>query len=177
MVDGDSLSATSNIPYSPLISLPSNWQSYNVAIAGTQLSDMLANETADVLSKRVAGKPFIVSILGGTNDCVTGKPNSTSIANLLSYAANVHGVGGKINVLTLPSLENFETCREGLNTLIVSNAASFDALTRIDLNANVGADGAWANTTYFSDGRHWTSLAVNTIVAPLVQTQINSLIP
>lgn len=125
----------------------------------------------------------IVSILGGTNDCLTGGTPAHAWADLLAFSNSRHANGWKTIVLTLPSLGGSggaaDVCRDSINTLIYANwVGVFDRLADLAADTHIGPDGSYSNTTYYAgDGIHLSNLSQQTIVAPLVQTQINALAP
>lgn len=123
----------------------------------------------------------IVSIFGGTNNCLTGGTAANAWTSLAAFAAARRAEGFKTIVMTLPSLgpPGGDACRDAINTLIYANwAASFDRLVDLAADPHIGPDGSTLSATYFAgDGIHLSNLSQQTIVAPLVQTQVNSLIP
>jgi lysophospholipase L1-like esterase len=177
--DGDSITSGAHAtPYPDFLAgLPYKWLAPNVAVTGRTTSQMVSAAASSVDPLATSGFN-VVTILGGTNDCIAGTSASTIWSNLASYAAARHTAGFKVIVMTLPSLESYNTCRDAVNTLIYANwSGTFDALADISGNANLGADGAYSNLTYFvSDGIHPTTLSEQTIMAPLEQTQINALV-
>jgi lysophospholipase L1-like esterase len=177
--DGDSITVGSfATPYPDFLSaFAGGWKSYNVAGTGRTTAQILSAFSTSVTPLATSGLN-IVTVLGGTDDCIQGDSASTAWSNLASIAAAAHSAGFKAIVMTLPSLNGYNTCRDALNTLIYANwSGTFDALADIAGNANLGADGAYSNATYFNaDGIHPTTLSEQTIMAPLEQTQINALI-
>lgn len=119
----------------------------------------------------------IVAILGGTNDCIQGVNPAQAWSNLAAEGTALHNAGAKTIIVTLPSLQNHEVCRDAINTLIYANwSGIFDALADPAANANYGADGAWANLSFFvADGIHPNSTSEQTIIAPAVQSAINTI--
>ena len=116
----------------------------------------------------------IVVVWCGTNDSGV-VPASTTWNNLVSYANAAHARGAKVIVVTMMSAINRDTFKNQLNPLIRNNwSGVFDALADVAADANLGADGAFNNHTYFSDGTHPTDSCSQTVIAPIIQTQIDS---
>lgn len=70
---------------------------------------------------------------------------------------------------------SFDTERATYNAWLAGLVGTkVDVLVDVAANATMGANGASANTTYFSDGIHWTPAGA-TIVAGLVRTGLGSL--
>ena len=111
----------------------------------------------------------IVAVLGGTNDCANSIPASTAWANLVTYGNARHAVGFKTIVLTVP-FDSTDTCRQAVNTLIRANwnTGPYDGLAD---------DAAALSPSDSFDGTHPTTAASQTIIAPLIQTQVNALVP
>lgn len=179
VADGDSLTATNHVPYTASIALPPKWRIDNVAVEGRQIPAMTtaATTTVDPLFTTAPDTKNIVAILGGTNDCMGGIPVATIWTRLQTYASARRSAGFKVIGMTLPSLRNFEGCRNGANALIRAGwVGVFDALVDLGADATIGIDGACDNTTYFLvDGVHPTRLAVESIYTPLIKAAFNTI--
>jgi lysophospholipase L1-like esterase len=179
--DGDSITAGgvgSAVPYPDfLAAFARGWKSYNTGVYGRTTSQILSALSTSVTPLASSGLN-LYTVLGGTNDCIQGVTAATAWSNLASIASTVHTAGFKAIVMTLPSLNGYNTCRDALNTLIYANwSGTFDAIADPASNSSYGADAAYSNTTYFyTDGIHPTTLTEQTIMAPLEQAQINALV-
>jgi hypothetical protein len=140
---------------------------------------MLANAPTNV-DPFYKGAPFKgrVAILGGTNDCLHGTATPAQAwANLNSFGVGRRAKGFKTVVMTIPSINGFDTCRDSINALISANwMTNFDALVDLAADPHIGPDGSFSNATYFQgDGIHFTAFTQQNVIAPLVQTQLNGL--
>ncbi len=127
--------------------------------------------------------PVIIILWGGINDYTSLSTLShTAAANLI--AANLHSmvtqakaVGARIILATEISATNYNSLKDNLNPIIRSQAFGWGADNIADLATDpaMGADGAAANTTYFSDGLHPNS-TLESHITSIMQNAVNELL-
>lgn len=133
------------------------------------------------------GPQVVVWYAGGTDYVNGGSPDAATLyARLGQAAAACRAAVPGVKVVGVPyfarsSFDN--TVRNAANALILADSEDyFDAVAGGkgsdvgDLPATIWADGANANTTYFSDGIHATA-AGNAVVAAEVRAAIESVLP
>jgi hypothetical protein len=177
VADGDSITVGFGVttPWPQLLSINGSnpWNIVNVAVNGETLATMLANAAADVDPLYVSGVGNICVIWGGTNDIADGATAIATYANLTSYIAARHVVGWK--VITITMLSRVSVSNTAYNALILANTAGADAVVNLS-GEPLGSPTDYSNTTYFQvGGIHPTTLSVDTIIAPAINTAINSL--
>lgn len=89
-------------------------------------------------------------------------------------------MGWKVIVATMISRNSEDAFKNSLNALIYANWPTyFDGIADFAGNANLGADGAYTNGTYFNlaSPPHITTLSDTTIVAPIASSAVNTLYP
>lgn len=184
--DGDSITeGFEGTPYTSLLPFPTNWTIINNGIGGATLSDMRADAPTNVDVHYDPAVQNIVIIWGGTNDfAATGSTVAEVYAILQGYCADRHAVGWKVIVTTMLSRtstnpvggETLDTDKNAYNALIRANWPSFaDGISDVAANANLGADGSYANTTYFVDGIHPTSFSDSSIITPIMLDSLETL--
>lgn len=112
----------------------------------------------------VSPQPFLL-LLAGSNDIFYGWTGAQTYASFETYVQErieAGWVSNRIIALTMmsrsPPPSGIETQRVAYNAAIVSGQATYGyVLSRLDLNANIGAPNASQNATYFSDGTHPTT--------------------
>lgn len=128
----------------------------------------------------------VLVVLCGTNDLANLEAPATVIAGLWSYCDARRAEGWRVVVCTLIDRTDaavswfqatFDARRATINAAINADWASHaDALADYAANANLGAAGASANTTYFqADKVHLTSTGqglLRTISQPLIEALI-----
>ena len=128
------------------------------------VNGMLAGDIAAMWPEREngylspAGKQYC-HIWSGTNDAARGYAAETIWAALVEQGRACAAAGGIPIVATMISRQNLEVQKNGLNALIRAGwqAEGFAALDDLAAIPDIGADGAWANLTYFqTDGVHLT---------------------
>lgn len=169
VIEGDSLSGTSNPTEYPVFLTLNQppWSIENVAIGGTNTTQMLARGANVDAAYNASLSKNIAIIWGGTNDAAAGISNAQSWSNLAAWSAARHTKGFKTIVVTL-------LCGNPINTQIYANwVGVFDGLADPASNANIGPPSSnCSNTTYFLDGIHPTVFAAQTIIAPINQAAI-----
>ena len=149
-------------------------------------SASVSHVTDDVLHLVPSGKQGVLHVLIGINDIAymqtpagisAGLTIATIFSNLKTYC-NARRTAGwnKIVVGTLTSSNLGESQRESLNTLIRGDSSFYDALADYAADSRIGADGAYASTTYFLDGTHPTTTGQQ-IMAGIATAAIQSLFP
>jgi len=163
--------------YTTLLSLNGTWAKGNIGVPGQLMATMVAEvQAADIPElNKTAGKSVAV-IWGGTNDITAGTSADTVLSYLESYCKQVRAAGYKVIPVTMLSRNGEDTGKNTYNTLIRENWESFaDALADVAANPLLGADGAYANSTYFNvDGIH-PKTAGDTIAAAIIQQSVNRL--
>lgn len=147
---------------------PAVWQTENVAIGGSNTTQMLARGANVDGNFKSAATKNVAIIWGGTNDSAAGITPTQSWANLAAWSAARHAKGFKTIVVTL-----FCIGTGGINAEIYANwQGVFDGLADPASDPHLGPVGSCPNTTYFIDGTHPTQFAAQTIIAPINQAAI-----
>lgn len=179
---GDSL--TSGVggthPYNFYITLP-QWNGQNIAATNIGVGGATCQSISDTAWQNWQalfefGAAFNASLLWcGTNDIAVGGTVAAAYSILVQLSQHQRLLGWKIMVGTMISRNGLDTQKNQLNALIRGNWSSFaDVLVDFAANANIGADGAYANPTYFQpDGVHLTD-AGYMIVGGIANTSINN---
>ena len=169
-------------PYTSLITYPTwNGQAFtvtNIGVNGRSLQDMtrLAYSNLNPAFANEGGLNIAV-VWGGINDIAAdGATPATTYSYLRAFCSRLRALGWRVIVCTLASRHTVDTERATCNGYTRANWPLFaDALVDLGANANIGAAGAYANTTYFQgDQSHLTDAGL-TIVAGLVQTALTTL--
>lgn len=120
----------------------------------------------------------IAMVWAGTNDLADGDAVSQTYGYYESVCKQLRNAGYKVIATTTISRASIEVpvnLKDQYNLLIRSNWSDFaDILADIAGDALLGADGAYANTTYFFDGVHPTQ-AGNDLISAMVQLCVDSL--
>lgn len=120
----------------------------------------------------------IASIFVGANDFLLGFTTTQCYSNLLSWVALAKADG--FNVLVITPISHIGTINgvtgddyvaDLAGKIIAGAAANGYTVVNAHGNANLGGVGAYANTTYFSDGIHPTQ-AGQDILASLFEAAI-----
>jgi len=128
-------------------------------------------------------KSNVSFIWNGTNDIVTkGRTAQQAVDSILEECSIMHSFGFRTIVATTISratagTSNDAADKDTLNPLLRAQALSAcDALADFAANPIVGADGAYANTTYYqSDTTHLTATGQASIIAPMASHAIDQL--
>jgi len=173
--DGDSLTASgatwcNNVG---LITVPSNavsnfqftptYYAQDQGSQGTGVAALLAqaNHNVDPFYRPSASNNAVV-VWAGTND---GNALA-SLPLLRGYCTARRMVGWKCIVGTMISRTGSDNTKNLLDTLLRQHWFEFaDGLADFAANPNIGADGASANATYFTDGIHLTTTGNNIVTA------------
>jgi lysophospholipase L1-like esterase len=131
---------------------------YNWGIPGIQLSTLTASEPNRIAKycNPTTGGASVALVFAGTNDLGAG--NAAAIyAQLKSEVHILKQAGCKVFAGTMISRITLDAAKDAYNTLIRTGIVAEGADGIMDFNAipQMGADGAYANSTYFSgDGIH-----------------------
>lgn len=137
--DGDSLSLAQSFNNSPnsfqtyaLSDLAHSFLvTYNVAVGGIGVPQMISGFNANISSVYTTSYPFIVVIEGGANDIRGGTAAGTIFSDLQSYVNLVHGLGGNARAVvgSLPmqcDLFNNASWKAAVQTLNASIISSWN---------------------------------------------------
>lgn len=112
-------------------------------------------------------------VMAGTNGIILGGHSAaTEYADFQIYIAARIAAGWPVaNIVVctmLPRTGDVDATRLAYNTSLIGGAATYGyKLARLDLDPNIGPDGADTNLTYFSDGTHPTD-AGHAIIASII---------
>jgi hypothetical protein len=180
---GDSL--TNGEGVSPFENFLSTNITYNINNYG--IGNITAGQNMSLLNYRERqtyapnARSNISFIWNGTNDISTHGETAVQTVNyILSECRLMHSFGYRTIVATTISRENSgvpmdATVKNPINLLLRAQALSAcDVLADFAGNPLVGADGAYANTTYYqSDTTHLTQTGQQTVVAPMASHAID----
>lgn len=137
------------------------------AIGGSTSADMIARATAlDAILPTVrTGRKFILSVLIGANDGLTGGGfnQATWLANLAAYLDARRTAGWLVCLCTITpradaGFATFNTNRNALNIVLRTWVGTHcDAIADFAANATMGPDAAAANASLYGDGLHPTT--------------------
>ncbi len=173
--DGDSITAGAGAtPFSNSVSPSDSFTKFNLGASGMYMRWLQSlAQSVDNLYAPLAAQNVVV-IFAGSND-LSG--NAATVHNYLSaYCRERRKLGWKVVVLTMISRNGKDADKNAYNALIRQNWRSYaDELADIAEDPNLGADGAYANSTYFqADGVHPTN-AGQSLIAQYVQAAVNRL--
>lgn len=187
MYVGDSLTVgyAGTHPYNFYMTLPTyNGQSLtetNLGVNSRTLKDMYLQAYTNLhpLYSYESGLNITV-IWGGTNDIVIeGETPAQTFSYLQEFARHEHALGFKVIVATMISRTSptIDADKNTYNALIRNHWTEFaDGIADLAANANLGADGAYANATYFNaDHIHLTDTGY-ALVGSIVQASLNQLV-
>jgi lysophospholipase L1-like esterase len=135
------------------------------AILDLGLNGILAGDIAAMWPERensylsTAAERQYCHIWSGTNDASRGFAAETIWAALVQQGRECTAAGGIPIVATMISRKGLDGQKNALNALIRAGwqEEGFAAIDDLAANPDIGADGAWADSTYFqSDGVHLT---------------------
>jgi lysophospholipase L1-like esterase len=188
---GDSITqghgATPACSSSLLTGLSTPFQIYNMGMTGELLANMATAGAKFATGINPSAQSNIAWIFGGTNDmCTTSNALTATqtFQKMIALSRYLRSQGARVLVIPMLSRTGSyqsTTCdslHDQYNLLLAQNWPSFaDAFAYGVLNdANLTADGAWANSTYFqSDGIHPTT-AGQQLIAGYAQSEINNLL-
>jgi lysophospholipase L1-like esterase len=186
--EGDSRTVgPTGTPYTDLVSLPLSYgvafETHNVGFSGQGLVAILEEGTKVVapLLNADAGSNLTL-IFAGTNDWASSRTASAAFNTLRRICVERRLMGFRPIVCTEISRGGTfsgvtgDQFKNSFNSLVRKYWHEFaDGCADLASNALLGADGAYANTTYFSDGTHQTD-AGRAIIASLVGDEITRVI-
>lgn len=154
-------------------------QHHVTAVSGQSWSTLQGTQTARLTSFVPRFDRTILVMTGGTSDIWSGGDNDTAavaFANMETYAASARALGvDSIVATTVTPASIFdgddETQRLALNSLILGSSA-WESV--VDLASEPELSNP-ANTTYYSDGLHWTAAGAavaGAAIQPAVQAVI-----
>lgn len=191
--DGDSITAGQGIttPWPSLLNLMSTtsnlaWNIYNQGLTGEPIGNLLGTSNGFLvngdyavdLGYRFSAQRNTVVFWGGTNDVFgSSSPAPQTYANLKQYCLARKAAGWRVGVVTMISRVNAtgDAAKDFLDGYIRQNWPTFaDYLIDIGGTTQIGADGSFANTTYFQvDATHPNQNGADNIVAPLISRGVN----
>src|SRR5262249_41231009 len=120
----------------------------------------------------------VAVVLGGYNDWVNAGNTVPGTFSLLQrLCQHLRDMGWQVIVGTLTSRTGQDVNKNIYNALIRTNWPQFaDGLADIAADSRIGADGAYANTTYFNADQIHPNDTGYTIMAGIVQTAITNLV-
>lgn len=181
VTDGDSI--TEYNVYQPLLSLTETFSIQNTAVSGRTLQQMQEAAFTSVDPLYSTKNRYNVDVIfGGTNNFYFSQSLAETYDSLLAYCASRRLAGYKVIVVTMMSRvgtglggATLDSFKNSYNAIIRARWPEFaDGLADVASNPNLGADGAYANLTYFTDGVHPTT-AGYTIIAGIISNTINRL--
>jgi lysophospholipase L1-like esterase len=180
---GDSLTVGfgASAPYTSLISYPAwNGQSptvSNIGVSGRTMLDIgrLIYSNLNPLFACESGLNVAI-VWAGTNDIALGASPADTYSYLAAACRRLRGQGWRVIVCTMISRTGNDTGKNTFNGYIRGGWVAFaDTIADLAADANIGADGAYASSTYFqADGTHLKDAGL-TIVAGIVQAALTTL--
>lgn len=181
---GDSI--TFNQGASPAYSLTETFVLFNTGVSGDTI-DQMQSESFSTVDPKYAynARRNIAVVWGGTNNFYNGQTLEQTKDRLIAYCQSRKKAGFKVVVVTMLSrtgngtLGNagttMDTFKNQYNAYIRAHWQEFaDSFADVAANANLGADGAYSNATYFPDGIH-PSAAGYALAYPVISTAINNI--
>jgi lysophospholipase L1-like esterase len=174
---GDSITSGSpagSAAYTNSLTLPGNWASGNRGIASVTLALMSGTDQTGPLDNALSSKASanVLVVWAGTNDIFFGASVADTFALLTSYCQARQAAGWTVVVVPMISRVGFDAEKNAYNALISAGFTGF-ASALVTLSPLLTADGAYLNGTYFlADGTHPTAFAVETLVAPEIQSTV-----
>jgi Bacterial Ig-like domain (group 3)/FG-GAP-like repeat len=172
-------SQTANYFYQPALTLTATYNQFTAGYPSKQVLYILNQATTDVDPLYLPGVTNIAVVWAGTVDCYNNNYSRSIWTQLSALGVGRQNIGFKTIIFTLPSLIKSDACRNAVNADIIANWHNgYDAIVRLDLAPNIGANGDYANKTYFSpDGIHVLQSAQAAYISPIASTAINTLGP
>jgi lysophospholipase L1-like esterase len=177
---GDSITEGSGaLPWSSLFKgLTGTWQVTNQSIAGILLTDIATNRNLllDPGYRATATRSAVI-IFAGTNDVSTGVPAATTSGEMRDFCTTSHAQGWKCLVGTMISRNGQDTAKNALNAYFRQYWQLYaDGLVDLAANPVMGADGAYASSTWFQgDGIHPTTMGQYNALTYMFQVATNRL--
>jgi lysophospholipase L1-like esterase len=187
VLDGDSRTDGWNCeyryPYIDLLKLKEPSILYKTSVGGLSSEDLILRGPAEVDTKfSFPARVNVVVVWVGVNDiAINDRSAEFTFTNLVTYCTERRTKGWKVIVCTEVSMKGqgsngeCDLTREIYNDLIKNHWQEFaDGTADLAANPEIGAVGAYLDTTYFCDGIHLTNSGTE-IVAGLVNQTIDKL--
>ena len=173
---GDSLTVgVGGGPWTQNVVTTQVFDKHNVAVGGYNF--VLATPASYVTVppfRTGLGRYNFLHIWLGTNAIAGGSTPQQAFDQYSALCTLYRSRGYVVFVATMISRLGLDTQKNAFNALVRNGWWQFaDGLSDIAANPNLGADGAWANTTYFIDTVHLTTLGYS-LVTGIVQDAINN---
>lgn len=187
---GDSITAgtATTTVYPQYITFPSSAQPWNWIDLGIPSNTAQATAAAEGINMRIAAAVYpgagsnYEPYWEGTNDCAVNPSGGQGIfgsvvSALRAYRKHLIDVSRSQPIAIVSMISRtgagLDTCKNALNELLRQNWRTFaDDFIDVAADPNLGADGAYASTTYFVDAVHPTSQAQANNVAPIFQRAV-----
>lgn len=174
LAEGDSLTASAGgTPYPSLFGPNASPPvlGVNFAVNGTGISDMTTRAAGydSIIPPDTAGRKFILSVLA-TNGVTSG----SYLTDLAAFCDARRAAGWLVIVCTITprTTGGYNTDRNTANTTIRTWVGLHaDAICDFAANGTIGPDAAASDTTYYSDGIHFTATAAaiaETVIRPVI---------
>lgn len=176
---GDSLtSGAGGTSYVPSLTPTDTFTTYNLGVHAKTAQQLAFSAPSIQTLYLPQAKRNVVLLWAGTNDvCAFGRTSEQTITDLRAISDRLRAQGWKVVLATMISRSGCDAVKNTLNGLIRAQWKQFaDDLADVASNANIGADGAFANGTYFTDGIHLTAAGAS-IVAGFFNTSLNTTLP
>lgn len=187
VLDGDSRTDGWNCeyryPYIDLLSLEESSLIYKVSFGGLSSEDLIIRGPVEVDTKfsNVARINIVVVWVGVNDIAINDKSADFTFMKLVTYCIERRNKGWKVIVCTEVSMKGkgsngeCDLTRGIYNHLINTRWQEFaDGVADLSGNPEIGAVGAYHDTTHFCDGIHLTNSGT-TIVAGIVNQAIDAL--
>ncbi len=168
-------------PYNYYITLPDYngiaFTEYNLGVSGQTAEYALEYGQVDSYYSAWAGRNILVVWLGAADIVLYSTTAQQTFSYLEEFCRNRQRAGWKVIVCTMISSVDHDADKNTYNALIRANWTNFaDGLADIANDEPLlGADGAYANITYFNADQLHLSDTGTSLVAPVVQTAIENL--
>lgn len=162
--------------YPSLLSLTATYTVLNEGMPGFPVMSFAeAARWRDTPSCNSGGSKSLVTIFGGTNDGLFGASAAVTFAAIQADVNILTSYGCQVGVATMLSRTGLDTFKDQLNPLIRTGAAN-GGYFLIDTASStfLGADGAYANTTYFNTDQTHPTNAGQVILGALFSNAINA---
>ena len=156
------------------------YTSLDLGISGITATDTAAMFGSIYVPHIAPGSaPVIVALWGGINDMGSSAITTQMLADALhSMVSQAKAAGARVILATEISASGADTKKDALDAMIRSQAYSWgvDNLADLATIPQLGADGAYSNTTYFNaDNLHPTD-AGQTLIAGVMSNAVNELL-
>jgi lysophospholipase L1-like esterase len=187
VLDGDSRTDGWNCeyryPYIDLLTLNEPSILYKVSFGGLSSEDLITRGPVEVDTKfSILARMNVVVVWVGVNDIsINDQSADFTFANLVTYCTERRNKGWKVIVCTEVSMKGqgsngaCDLTRNVYNDLIKTQWQELaNGVADLAGNPEIGAVGAYLNTTYFCDGIHLTNSGT-AIIAEIINQAIDAL--